>query len=115
MSALRRELGARDLTLFAIASIGGARWIAAAAPPGSGSILLWLLAALFFLIPLSIAVAALTIRHPSAGGMYIWTRADFGPWHGFLCFWIYWMGVAIWFPSAALFYMSAAVYTLGPR
>jgi glutamate:GABA antiporter len=115
MPALSRELGARDLTLFTIASIVGARWIASAAHAGPGSILLWLLAALFFLIPLSTAVAALTVRHPNAGGMYVWTRADFGPWHGFLCFWIYWMATMIWFPSAAMFYMSAAVYTLGPR
>src|SRR5665213_2035889 len=114
MPELRRELGARDLTLFAIASIVGVRWIASAAHAGSGSILLWLIAALFFLIPLSIAVAALTARDPGAGGMYLWSRRDFGPWHGFLCFWIYWMSTAIGFPSAAMFYMSAAVYTLGP-
>ena len=115
MPELRRELGARDLTFFAIASIVGVRWIASAAHAGSGSVLLWLLAALFFLIPLSIAVAALTARDPEAGGMYLWSRRDFGAWHGFLCFWIYWMSTAIWFPSAAMFYMSAAVYTLGPR
>ena len=115
MPELRRELGARDLTLFSIASIVGVRWIASAAHAGSGSVLLWLLAALLFLIPLSIAVAALTARDPEAGGMYLWSRRDFGPWHGFLCFWIYWMSTAIWFPSAAMFYMSAAVYTLGPR
>jgi len=115
MTGLKRELGARDLTLFAIASITGARWIPAAAHAGSGSILLWVLASLFFLIPLAIAVAALTVRHPSAGGMYVWTRKDFGHWHGFLCFWIYWMAIVIWFPSAAMFYTSAAVYMLGPH
>ncbi|MDE3199233.1 MAG: APC family permease [Acidobacteriota bacterium] len=115
MPELRKELGARDLTLFAIASIVGVRWIASAAHAGSGSILLWLLAALLFLIPLSIAIAALTVREPGAGGMYLWTRRDYGPWHGFLCFWVYWMGTAFWFPGAAMFYMSAAVYTLGPR
>jgi amino acid transporter len=112
---LRRELGARDLTLFAVASIAGVRWIASAAHAGPGSILLWLLAALLFLIPLSIAVATLTARDPAAGGMYLWTRRDFGSWHGFLCFWIYWMSTVVWFPSAAMFYAGAAVFTLGPR
>ena len=115
MNELRRELGARDLTLFAIASIIGVRWIAAAARAGPGSILLWLLAALLFMMPLSIAVAALTARDPCAGGMYQWTRRDFGPWHGFLCFWTYWIGMAFWFPGAAMFYMSATVYTMGPH
>jgi amino acid transporter len=112
---LKRELGARDLTLFAVASICGTRWIAAAAHAGSGSILLWLLATPLLLIPLAIAITSLTVRNPSAGGMYLWARADYGPWHGFLCFWIYWMGTMIWFPSAAMFYTSAAFYMLGPR
>jgi len=115
MPELKRELGARDLSLFAIASITGARWIPSAAHAGSGSILLWVLAALFFLIPLAIAVAALTVRYPAAGGMYVWTRGDFGPFHGFLAFWVYWMAIVIWFPSAAMFYTSAAVYMLGPH
>lgn len=105
---LKRELGARDLTLFAIATITGARWIPAAAHAGPGSILLWLLAAPLFLIPLSIAITVLTLRHPSAGGMYLWARADYGPWHGFLCFWIYWIATVFWFPSAAMFYTGAA-------
>jgi glutamate:GABA antiporter len=111
---LRRELGLRDITLFAIACIVGTRWIAAAAHAGSGSLLLWLLAALFFVIPLAIATASLTARHPEAGGLYIWTRGDFGPWHSFLAFWIYWVGIAFWFPSAAIFYMSIAASALGP-
>lgn len=112
---LPRELGARDLALFAIASIVGVRWIASAAHAGPGSILLWLFAALFFLIPLSVTVATLTARDPGAGGMYLWSRRDFGEWHGFLSFWIYWMSIIVWFPSAAMFYSSAAVFTLGPR
>jgi amino acid transporter len=115
VTELKRELGARDLTLFAVATITGARWIPAAAHAGSGSILLWFLAALFFLIPLAIAVASLTVRQPEAGGIYLWARRDFGPWHGFLAFWVYWMSTVIWFPSAAVFYTSAAVYMLGPH
>src|ERR1700681_2483974 len=112
--ALPRELGLRDLTLFTIACIVGTRWIAAAAHAGPGSVTLWLLAAVFFVAPLAFAVAALTVKYPGAGGLYLWTKGDFGPWHGFLCFRVYWMGIAFWFPSAAMFYMSAAAYALGP-
>ena len=61
-------------------------------------------------MPLAIAVASLAVKHPHAGGLYLWTRNDFGPWHGFLAFWLYWMGMAFWFPSAAMFYMSAALH-----
>ena len=49
------------------------------------------------------------MKHPETGGLYRWTRADFGPWHGFLAFWVYWVGIAFWFPSAAMFYVSIAL------
>ncbi|HWC95676.1 MAG TPA: APC family permease [Candidatus Sulfopaludibacter sp.] len=113
MSQLKREMGLRDVTLFAIACIVGTRWIPAAAHAGPGSITLWLLAALLFVIPLAIAVASLIVKYPGVGGLYLWTRGDYGPWHGFLCFWVYWMGLAIWFPSATMFYMSVGLSTLG--
>ena len=107
-------LGLRDVTLFAIACIVGTRWISAAAHAGPGSLLLWMLAAVFFTAPLAAAIAALSVKFPGAGGFYLWTRIEFGPWPGFLCFWVYWMGIAFWFPSAAMAYMSMAAYTLGP-
>ncbi|MBC8167801.1 MAG: APC family permease [Bryobacteraceae bacterium] len=111
---MRRELGLRDLTLFAVTTIVGTRWIPAAAHAGPGSLTLWVLSAVFFVIPLAMAVGALTVRYPGTGGLYLWSRSDFGPWHGFLCFWIYWTGMACWFPGAAMFYMSAALHALGP-
>jgi amino acid transporter len=112
--ALRREMNLRDVTLFAIACIVATRWVPAAAHAGPGSITLWLLAAVFFTAPLAVAVGALVVKYPGAGGMYLWTRADFGPWHGFLCFWVYWMAMAVWLPSAATFYMGVGFSTLGP-
>ncbi|HXB70490.1 MAG TPA: APC family permease [Candidatus Acidoferrales bacterium] len=111
--ALRREMGLRDVTLFAITCIVGTRWIPAAAHAGPGSVTLWLLAAVLFMVPLAVAVAALAVKYPGTGGLYLWTRNDFGPWHGFLCFWSYWIGIAFLVPSAAMFYMSAGAYTLG--
>lgn len=113
MPELRRELGLRDITLFAISCIVGTRWIAAAAHAGPGSITLWLLGAVLFVVPLAIAVGALIVKYPGAGGLYVWTRADFGPWAGFLGFWLYWLGIAFWFPSASIFYCSAAFHMLG--
>jgi amino acid transporter len=111
---LKRELGLRDITFFAIACIVGTRWIPAAAHAGPGAVTLWLLAAVLFMVPLAIAVAALSVKYPGTGGLYLWTRNDFGRWHGFLCFVVYWIGIAFWFPGAAMFYMSAGVYALGP-
>jgi len=111
---LKRELGLRDLTLFAITCITSARWIPIAAHAGPGSVTLWLLAAVLFVVPLAVAVAALVAKYPGAGGLYLWTRQEFGAWPGFLCFWVYWMGIASLFPTAALLYIKVGFSMFGP-
>jgi amino acid transporter len=111
---LRRELGLRDLSLFLIVLMVGPRWISVAAHGGPGTIVFWILAALLFAVPLAIAVAVLSAKYPGAGGLYIWARNDFGPWPGFLNFWVYWLGIAFLIPGAALFAISITVYALGP-
>ncbi len=114
--ALKPKLGLRDVTLLAVVCMVGTRWIPAAAHAGPGSVTLWLLAAVLFAVPLAAAVGALSVKYPGAtGGLYAWTREDFGPWHGFLCFWVYWIGIAFLLPTAALFYMGAGFYALGPK
>src|SRR5579863_535514 len=112
---LKPELGLRDLTLFAIAFIVGPRWISVAAHAGPGSIFLWIAAAVLFAAPLGVAVAALLKKYPGTGGLYIWSRNDFGPWHGFLSFWIYWFGIALTMPAVAMFSISMSAYALGPN
>jgi amino acid transporter len=112
--ALKRELGLRDLALFAIVCIVSARWIPIAAHAGPGSVTLWILAAIFFMAPLTVAVAALVAKYPGAGGLYLWTRQDFGAWHGFLSFWVYWIGIAFLFPTAALLYVRVGFSMFGP-
>jgi amino acid transporter len=110
---LKPELGLRDLTLFAITCITSARWIPIAAHAGPGSVTLWLLAAVFFMLPLTVAVAALVAKYPGAGGLYFWTRQDFGAWPAFLCFWVYWMGIAFLLPTAALLYVKVGFSMFG--
>lgn len=113
-SGLRRELGIRDLTLFAIICIAAPRWIPIAAHAGPGSITVWLLAALLIGIPLAVVVPALMAKYPGPGGLYAWIRNDFGPAPGFISFWLYWVGMAFWFPNGAIFYLSSSVSAFGP-
>jgi glutamate:GABA antiporter len=107
-------LGVRDITLFSAACMVSIRWVSAAAHAGPGTIVLWLAASIFFLVPLAIAVGTLTVRYPGAGGMYLWARNDFGPFHGFLCFWTYWLGITVLLSGLAMAYMSIGAYALGP-
>jgi len=96
---LKRELGLRDIT----SSLSPASWARAGFRAAHAGQLHHAVAAgaLLFMVPLAIAVSALSVKYPGAGGLYLWTRNDFGRWHGFLCFIVYWIGIAFWFPSAA--------------
>jgi glutamate:GABA antiporter len=86
-----------------------------AAQMGAGSVVLWVLATIFFFVPSAFAIARLSSRFPETGGIYIWTRATFGEWHSFLCFWIYWLSFAFVFTTALLSCASMTVYAFGSR
>jgi amino acid transporter len=110
---LRTVLTLRDLVLFHIVAIVGLRWYLTAARIGPASIALWGLAVLAFFLPQGIAVTALARRSPEEGGVYVWTRDAFGPFHGFLCGWSYWVNNLTYFPTLVLFVMGNAGFLFG--
>jgi glutamate:GABA antiporter len=114
-STPERQLGLGDLILFNLAAVTSTRALAAAAHTGSGSVWLWLSACLLFFIPSALCVSALARRMPQEGGLYIWTRESFGPWHGFLCGYCYWLNNLFYFPSLILAGAAMSAYVLGSR
>jgi amino acid transporter len=114
-ATLRRELRLRDLVFFDICAIVSLRWVGAAAHAGSGSFVLWIVAALFFFLPSAIVVASLARRFPEEGGMYIWTKHAFGDQHAFLCGWFYFISTVLYFPSLLLAGISMTAYAFGGR
>ncbi|HMF79583.1 MAG TPA: APC family permease [Bryobacteraceae bacterium] len=114
-TAIRKELGLRDLVLFNIAAIVSTRWIGVAAHVGPGTIVLWLLAAALFLIPSAFVVANLSKRFPEQGGLYIWTREAFGEWHGFACGWFYYWNNLFWIPGVLISMVGMIAYAFSAR
>ena len=110
---LPRVMGLRDLVLLHVVAIVGLRWLLTAANIGPSSIILWLLAVLLFFIPQGLAVLELSSRLPEEGGIYVWTREAFGPLHGFICGWAYWVNSLIYYPSVIIFVAGNAVFMLG--
>jgi glutamate:GABA antiporter len=113
--ALRRELRLWHLVLFNLSAIAGVRWLAAAAHAGPGSLTLWLLAAVGFFLPSALVVSSLSARFPEEGGFYVWTKHAFGPWHGFLCAWVYFVSNILYFPTLLLSGVAMASYMFGPE
>ena len=113
-AALPRVMGLRDVVLFNIAAIVGLRWLTTAAQFGPASLILWLLALLIFFLPSAAAVRELTDIEPGAGGIYRWVSRAFGPWHGFLAGWGYWVNNLLYFPSLLVATAAMAAYAGGP-
>ena len=112
---LRKSMGFWDVLLFNIATVLGPRWIAAAGHNGTSSISLWALAAVFFFVPGALVINELSSRFPEEGGLYVWSREAFGPFHGFVAGWSYWIYTVFYFPGLLLASASMSAYIVGGR
>src|ERR1700690_3085723 len=112
---LRKTMGFWDVLLFNIATVLGPRWIAAAGHNGTSSISLWVLAAVFFFVPGALVINELSSRFPEEGGIYAWARDAFGPFHGFIAGWTYWIYTVFYFPGLLLASASMSAYIVGER
>jgi amino acid transporter len=114
-SQLRRTMGFWDVLLFNIAAVLGPRWIAAAAHNGTSSISLWIFAALLFFLPTALIIVELSTRFPAEGGLYIWSKEAFGPFHGFVAGWAYWVYTFFYFPGLLTASVAMSVYIGGQK
>lgn len=100
---LRKSLGFRDLLLFYIVTTFSLRWVAVAAAAGPSALVIWVIAALGLFVPLVFATIELSSRYPVQGGVYVWSREQFGPFAGFITGWLYWATNLPFFPSLLYF------------
>jgi amino acid transporter len=110
---LIRSLRLRDLVLFNLAAVLGLRHLAVAAKYGPSSLVIWLIAAIFFFVPQGLAVIELSSRFPQEGGIYSWTKRALGEGHGFLCGWSYWINNVLYYPNLLISTAVIATYVVG--
>src|SRR5499426_1847940 len=104
-AGIPRTLGRWDLVLLKVVAIVNINNVPLVAVYGWASLGLWGLAFLLFFVPEAIAVLTLSRRYPGEGGIYLWTRKEFGDAHGFLSGWCYWTNNLFYIP-VLLVYMS---------
>ena len=110
---LVRALKLRDLVLFNLVAVLGLRHLGTTAKFGPGSLVMWLIAAIFFFIPQGLAVTELSSRFPKEGGIYFWTKRALGEGHGFLCGWCYWINNVLYYPNLLISAAVIATFMLG--
>ncbi len=112
---LERAMGFRDLVLFYLVTGFSLRWIAPAAAAGPSSVVIWIMAALAFYMPMMFTVLELSSRYPEEGGLYAWTRRAFGEFPGYLSGYSYWTSNLPYFPSLFYFTAANALFIFGHR
>ena len=104
-SLVPRTLGRWDLVLLKVVAIVNINNVPPVAVYGWTSLLLWALAFGAFFVPEAVAVVVFARRYPGEGGIYLWTRREFGDAHGFLSGWCYWTNNLFYVP-VLLVYMT---------
>src|SRR6059058_4733299 len=114
MTGLPRAMRLRDVVLFNVTAIVGLRWLTTAGRICPPSLALWGLAMVVFFLPSALAVRELTDVDPREGGIYRWVTRAFGPRHGFVAGWGYWVNNLVYYPSLLLTSAAMAAYIGGP-
>jgi amino acid transporter len=110
---LRRILGLGDLTLLLVVAIVNLNLVPVVAAAGLSALSLWVFAFVLFFLPQAVAVTELASRHPGEGGIYLWSKAAFGDFHGFVCGWCYWNVNIVYLPTLFLYIVGYAAFTGG--
>ena len=111
-SALRKELGLRDIVLAQLLIIIVADYMGTAVKAGSSHVVFWILAIATFFVPQALVVMHLNRRLPIEGGLYEWARLAFGDRVGFIVAWNLWLYALIYVGIGGLLTVSFLPYVI---
>ncbi|HTW20485.1 MAG TPA: amino acid permease [Mycobacteriales bacterium] len=103
-----------SLAMIDIAAVISLRNLPTIAEYGWGSLFIFGLALLGFMIPISFAAAELASAIPKTGGVYVWVREAFGENSGAVAIWADWAENLVWFPTVLSFISAALAYLIVP-
>ncbi|MFH1552996.1 MAG: amino acid permease [Candidatus Omnitrophota bacterium] len=109
-------IGVFVLAMLNVAVICTLRGLPVMAKEGLALVFYYAVAAIFFLIPVSLVTAELATGWPpkGPGGVYVWVKEAFGPRWGFLAIWLQWIENVIWYPTALSFLAATLAYIYDP-
>jgi amino acid transporter len=99
------------LAMLMVASVGSIAQLSDSASFGLGAVTVYLLPALFFLLPVGLVSAELATSN--RGGIFVWVRDAFGDRTGFQATWFVFMNSVTLYPSLLSFGAAALASALG--
>jgi len=112
---MKKVMGLWDVVFMNVTAIIGLRWLPFAAGYGASSITLWVLAAVFFLIPVGIISSELATTWPDEGGLYVWVKEAYGEKKAFYVSWFYWANSFFYCPSLLTFLAVTLAFVFKPE
>jgi len=110
----KKVLGLFALAMINVAAVLSIRNFPSMAIYGWSCIGWYIIGAVFFLIPISLAGAELATGWPEGGGVYAWVKQAFGEKGGFTALFCEWSNNLVWFPTVLSFIASTLAFALTP-
>ncbi len=110
----KKVLGLFALAMINVAAVLSIRNFPSMAVYGWSCIGWYVIGAIFFLIPISLAGAELATGWPEGGGVYAWVKQAFGEKGGFTALFCEWSNNLVWFPTVLSFIASTFAFALTP-
>jgi len=110
----KKVLGLFALALINVAAVLSIRNFPSMAVYGWSCIGWYIIGAVIFLIPISLAGAELATGWPEGGGIYAWVKQAFGEKGGFTALFCEWSNNLVWFPTVLSFIASTLAFALTP-
>ena len=82
---------------------------------GFSLVFFYVVAALFFFIPIALISAELATGWPKTGGIYVWVREAFGTKTAFFTIWLQWIYNIVWYPTILAFLAATITYLIDPQ
>jgi len=110
----KKVLGLFALAMINVAAVLSVRNFPSMAIYGWSCIGWYIIGAILFLIPISLAGAELATGWPEGGGVYAWVKQAFGEKGGFTALFCEWSNNLVWFPTVLSFIASTLAFALTP-
>lgn len=104
-------IGMGQLAILTVVTVASLRSLPAMAVYGLGSITLYVIPAIAFLVPTALVAAELATGWK--GGVYVWVREALGSRWGFVAIWLQWVQNVVWFPVQLAFIAAAIAFMVG--
>ena len=97
------QMSIATIVVMNITAVVSLRFLPSEAEYGLGAIFYFALAAVVFLVPMSLVAAELATTYPEKGGVFRWVSEAYGPRWGFLAMSMLWIEVIPYFPTVLTF------------